>query len=115
MHRYGGALMPTGRADRALPSILRKRARTGAERRTAFDALLSYLGLNVERLAELEEGPRNAAIARALMERIPAFRPPSGRASRIDLDLFVDDWAKISGGPPGLLVDPTSFYQALFV
>jgi hypothetical protein len=55
-------------------------------------------------------------LARALMERIPAFKPPpSPRASRIDPDLFVSDWARISGGPPGLLADPTSFYQALFV
>jgi hypothetical protein len=107
--------MPTSRADRRLPSILRKRATTPGERRAAFDALVSYLGLSLEQLAELEEGPRNAAIARALMELMPAFRPPAGGASRIDFGLFVDDWAKISGGPPGLLADPTSFYQALFV
>jgi hypothetical protein len=49
------------------------------------------------------------------MERIPAFSPPSGGASRVDFDSFVDDWTKISGAPPGLLADPTSFHQALFV
>ena len=108
--------MPARRADRALPPILRKRARTPAERRAALDALVGYLGLSVRRLAEMEEVPRYAAFARALMERIPAFRPPPSRpASRIDEALFVSDWAAISGGPPGLLADPTSFYQALFV
>jgi hypothetical protein len=29
--------------------------------------------------------------------------------------LFADEWIRISGGSPGLLADPNSFYQALFV
>src|SRR5262245_39934936 len=105
--------MPTNRADRALPSILRKRARTPAERRAALNALIDYLNLNAKRLAEIEEASRYAALARALMERIPAFRPPRSRpVSRIDYDLFVADWTKVCGDPPGLLgllADPSSF------
>jgi hypothetical protein len=108
--------MPARRADRALPPILRKTARTPNERRAALDALVGFLGLSVRRLAEMEAAARYAALARALMERIPAFRPPPSRpSSRMDDGSFVDAWAEISGGPPGLLADPTSFYQALFV
>jgi hypothetical protein len=108
--------MPARRADRVLPPILRKRARTPAERRAALDALVGHLGLSVSRLAEMEEVPRYVELTRALIERYPAFRPPPSRpASRFADDLFIEDWVAISGGPPGLLADPTSFYQALFV
>src|SRR5262249_43387938 len=85
-------------------------------RRAAFNALVVYLGLDVSQLAEMEEVLRYAALARALMERIPAFRPLASRpVSRIDYQLFVSDWTTIAGHPPGLLADPTSFYEALFV
>lgn len=107
--------MGTTRAQRSLPSILRKRARTTAEREAALDALATHLGLSHKDVrVTLECEPHASVVAALVRFFVPAFHvvPPKERNPKED---FESDWHAAGGGLLWSLADRDAFYQAQLV
>jgi len=99
--------MATTRADRALPAVLRRRAKTQQEKQAAFDALLALLGL-IEECSDyrrVSKGDDKAAanffraLAWRLMQRIPAFAPEKSKSAKKEqsYSAFITDWVTAAG------------------